>query len=149
VATGAASHLLVTARSFDARAPFCRGTAGQCKLYLVGSSHTQHAKVCVCMPKPVDVMLDWCLRPPCLHAHQIGRVILQGQQLSSQPRFYQYLLKLTVQHNCDIEDDEAKATLVKYADKQETWVDGARCARKSAITANWPSLLDQYRHRCI
>ena len=53
MATGAASHLLVTARSFDARAPFCRGTAGQCKLYLVGISHTQHAKVCVCMPKPV------------------------------------------------------------------------------------------------
>lgn len=68
---------------------------------------------------------------------------LQGHASSS--HFYQYLLNVSVQTDCDIHDDQVKAKLVEYALKRTTWFAGARVARESAIATKWPDLLARYQ----
>eukprot|EP00892_Ulva_mutabilis_P005754 jgi/Ulvmu1/3550/UM166_0004.1 len=72
----------------------------------------------------------------------------KGHAKLSQPRFYQYLLNLSIQRDCDIRDGDVKANLVQYADQGNTWVAGARVARESAIADKWPSVLRNYQHEC-
>lgn len=69
---------------------------------------------------------------------------MQDGTIAKDDSFYQYLVDVTIQPDCDIKDIVTRDQVVHFAQTSKAWESNARVARRSAVEQDWPLMLAQH-----